>query len=197
MIKMLYKVLLPLLGMVFLCIDSEAQNSYCYEFESNSLYKVFTHTCPVHRYGDSVLVVSNLFNEMNISNQVVFTFRDSCVFLTINGQEKLFFGDSRVGNWNTTGNESERFTIKWDTLFCSDYGEILYKFEFSPYYSTENPLILDDGTVVVYNYCDMVSYYWTYSAGVVAMEGDDLLFVRKDQNFVKSCLKNIKRCSGQ
>ena len=178
------------LGFLYFCpIASNAQITSCYVFECE--YHDNAYLCPTHWNGDTVLVVSNLFNEMTISDEVTFVFRDSCVYLTIDGQEGLFFGSSELGSWNNKENEDERFTIMWDTIHCPNEGDLIFRFEFKPYYHEENPYTADNGCVAFHTYDDAISYYWTPSAGVVAIEGD-LLFVRRDRNSVKSCLKNIK-----
>lgn len=165
---------------------SNAQNTYSYEFECEYLDNPYI--CPAHWYGDTVLVISGLFNEITNSNEVVFTFRDTCVFLTIDGQEGLFNGGPEIGSWNNSGNELERFTIKWDSLRCPNNGELIYRFEFIPYYRKDNPYIADDGSIIIREYNDTTIYYWTYSSGVVAMEGD-WFFVRKDKAFVRQCIQ--------
>lgn len=164
---------------------SDAQDSAFYEFEC--VYLDNTFICPIQWSGDSVQMISNLFNEITISDEVVFTFRDSCVYLTIDGQKGLFYGGTEMGSWNNGENEEERFTIKWDTLVCPNSGELLFKFEFIPYYRENNPYIADDGSTIIREFNDMISYYWTYSAGVVAMEGE-WLFVRKDKESLRQCL---------
>ena len=172
---------------------SNAQHSLYYEFECD--YIDNTYIFPIHKHGDSVLIVSDLFEgELAIKDAVVFRFQDSCVFLTIDGQEGLFFGNSQKGSWITKGNEYERFTIRWDSLCCSDNNDPIYKFVFTPYYNEENPYITDDGTMIFHEYNDMTSYYWTNSDGLIAIEGD-WLFVRKDQEALKQCLCMAKRCS--
>lgn len=188
--KLMTKILVLLLLIIFQChAVAKAQIISNYEFECEYLDK--TYVCPIRWDHDTVLVVSNLFNEMTISDEVTFAFRDNCVYLTIDGQEGLFFGSSELGSWNNKEKEDEKFTIMWDTVHCPNEGDIIYRFEFIPYYREENPYTADDGCVVFHTYDDAVSYYWTPSAGVVAIEGD-LLFVRKDRNSVKNCLKNIK-----
>ena len=191
--RMKRKILVLLLGM-FCFASAKAQNTLYYEFECD--YLDYTFTCPTYRHGDSILIVFDLFSENDIPDYVVFRFQDSCVFLTIDGQEGLFWGDSQIGSWDTKGDESERFTIEWDTLHCLNNYETIYKFEFIPYYNKTNPYMADDGTFITHEYYDMISYYWTYSAGVIAIEGD-WLFVRKDQENLKKCLMIGKRYSHQ
>lgn len=175
-----------LLGMFCLCcIASKAQDSTYYEFECD--YLAVTHVCNAFWLGDSVLTVSGLFNEIDAPEDVVFRFQDNGVFLNIGGQEGLFFGNAHNGNWNTKADESERLTIKWDSVHCSNTDEVIYQFEFVPYYDEENPYNTEDGTMIVHHYDDMISYYWTRSAGVIAFEGD-WLFVRKDCEFLKQCI---------
>lgn len=184
--KMKRKIIVILLGVFCLYpMISIAQDTLYYEFECGILGK--TDVYPVYKHEDSVLIISNFFGEMDISGDVAFRFQDGCVFLTIAGQMGLFFGNPQIGSWNTEGLESECFTILWDSLYCPSIGEMIYKFKFAPYYNETNPYIMDDGTAVFQKYDDMVLYYWTKSAGIIAMEGD-FLFVRKDQKIVEQCL---------
>lgn len=188
--KMTTMILVFLLLILCQChAVTSAQIISNYEFECE--YPNKKYECPIRWDGDTVLVVYNLFNEMTISDEVTFAFRDNCVYLTIDGQEGLFFGSSELGSWNNKENEDERFTIMWDTIHCPIDGDLIFRFKFIPYYHEENPYTADDGCVVFHTYDDAVSYYWIPSAGVVAIEGD-LLFVRRDRNPVKSCLKSIK-----
>lgn len=177
-----------LLLAMFCFLSSKAQDTLRYEFECD--YLEITHICDTYLYGDSVQVVSDLFSEIT-SNDVVFRFHDDSIFLIIDGQEGLFLGNTKIGSWNTTETESERFTIIWDSLYCSNTNEIIYKFEFAPYYNEENPYIAEDDTKIYHRYDDMTSYYWTMSAGIVAVEGD-WLFVRKDCKFLKQCIMGFR-----
>ena len=113
------------------------------------------------------------------------------MYLTVNGQKGLFWGNSEIGSWNNTGEEHQRFTIKWDSLFCGEGNDTIFKFEFIPYYQEKNPYRANDGTEIFLHYCDMTSYYWTRLEGIIAFEGE-YLYVRKDQESFKTCLKNIK-----
>lgn len=180
-------ILILLIGL-FCFPTTKAQDTLHYVFECD---QTGPYTCATLNYGDSVLVVRDLFREIDIPNDIVFRFQDSRVFMTINGEEGLFWGDSTIGNWQTKGDKSERFTIKWDSLYCSNLDEKIYKFEFIPYYNDENPYITDDGAFIIHEYHDMASYYWTYSDGVIAIQGD-WLFVRKDQGYLHQCLSNAK-----
>lgn len=166
-----------------------AQFDSCYEFKCD--YFEDFYICPIHWYGDTLLVVSRLFDEISASHEASFSFEDYCVYLTINGQKGLFWGNSEVGSWNVTGKEDQRFTIQWDSLFCINDNDTIFKFEFIPYYQEENPYRDIDGTDIFHYYCDMTSYYWTRSEGIIAFEGE-WLYVRKDQESLKNCLKNIK-----
>lgn len=180
---------ISVLLLTVLCVlSSKAQDTLYYEFECD--YLEITHVCATFLDGDSILVVSNLFNEVT-SDDVAFRFHNDSTFLIIDGQEGLFFGDTIIGSWNTTDTESERFTIKWDSSYCSNTNEIIYKFEFAPYYNGKEPYIAGDGTKVYHRYYDMTSYYWTRSAGVVAIDGD-WLFVRKDCELLKQCISKFR-----
>ena len=180
--------LIMIIGMFCLNVFiSNAQNKCMYEYECDYFDK--SYSCPIQWFGDTLLVVNDLFNEIILSNEAVFTFRDSCVYLTIDGQEGLFWGNRKIGSWNITGEEHQRFTIKWDSVFCTN--DTIFKFEFIPYYQEKNPYRENDGTESYHHYCDMTSYYWTRSEGIIAFEGE-WLFVRKDQKFLKQCLKSIE-----
>ena len=182
--------LIMIIGMCCLNVFiSNAQNKCMYEFECDYFDKAYS--CPVQWFGDTLLVVNDLFNEIILSKEAVFTFRDSCVYLTIDGQEGLFWGNTRMGSWIVSEVEHERFTIKWDSIFCANDNDTIYKFEFIPYYQEKNPYRANDGTETFLHYCDMTSYYWTRLEGIIAFEGD-YLYVRKDQESFKTCLKNIK-----
>lgn len=178
------------LGMFCLCcLVSKAQDSTYYEFECD--YLAVTNVCKAFWLGDSVLTVSGLFNEINASKNVVFRFQGNCVFLTIDGQEGIFFGNEQIGSWNTKADESERLTIQWDSLYCPNTNEVIYQFEFVPYYDEDNPYITENDTFIFHHYDDMISYYWTRSAGVIAFKGD-WLFVRKDCTFLKQCILKFR-----
>lgn len=184
------KISILLLEMLFMCcMVSKAQDTLRYEFECD--YSPFKLVCSTHWIGDSELVVLDLFNELYATKEVIFRFQENYVYLTIGGQEDLFFGKSPLGSWNMTENESERFTIKWDSSHCSVADEIVYRFEFVPYYDEKNPYIIDDGTMLYHHYDDITSYYWTKSAGVIAFKGD-WLFVRNDYEFLKQCILELR-----
>ena len=100
-----------LVGIVGCCFGvSKAQNDSCYEFKCDSFDNLYI--CPIRWYGDTLLVVTHLFNEISISDKVSFTFQDSCVYLTVDGQKGVFWGNSDIGSWNATNVEDQRFTVK-------------------------------------------------------------------------------------
>ncbi len=184
------RLMIFLLGVCLCCtplLNAQSKG----EYEYNCEYFDNAYTCAIHRYGDTILVISGLFEEIFPSNDVTFTFNDDCVYLTVNGQKGLFGGNSEIGSWNNTGEEYQRVTIKWDSLFCGEGNDTIFKFEFIPYYQEKNPYRANDGTEIFLHYCDMTSYYWTRLEGIIAFEGE-YLYVRKDQESFKTCLKNIK-----
>lgn len=187
----IYKLLLIFLFGFYCCSFGvlKAQQDSCYEFKCD--YFDDYYTCPIQWYGDTMLVVTHLFDEISISNEVSFTFQDSCVYLTIDGQKGLFWGNSKNGSWNITEEEHQRFTVKWDSLFCTNNNDTIFKFEFVPYYHEKNPYIKSDGSEIFHYYCDMISYYWIRSAGVIAFVGD-WFYVRKDFESYKDCLKKFE-----
>lgn len=169
---------------------SNAQSIRFYEFEDS--FTDMVDTCIVLAYGDSMLVVKNLFQENNFPETATFVNRDGCIYLTILGQEGLFFGDDNLGSWQI-GEESEKITLKWDTIICSNLEEIIYKFEFIPYYSEDNPYNYDDGTSIYYVYDDVTQYFWTIADGIIAF-GLDWIALRKDKKQFVHCL-STKPCS--
>lgn len=172
-------------GMCLLAtLYSNAQSISFYEFETIHLDRV--DTVKVYSYGDTVLVLNSIFQEMNFSEEVSFICRNGCVYLNINGQEGLFFGGENVGSWQM-GEESERITITWDSLVCDNTDEKIYKFEFAPYYGKDNPYTYDDGTSIFHIQYDATSYYWTPSNGIIAISGD-WLSIRKDMKHFLSCI---------
>lgn len=184
---------LLLVGVMCCCFGvSSAQLDSCYEFTCDYFDKPYT--CPICWYGDTLLVVTHLFDEISVSNKVSFTFQDSCVYLTVDGQKEVFWGKSGIGTWNATGIEHQRFTVKWDSIICTNDNDTIYKFEFIPYYQEKNPYRESDGTEMFHYYCDMISYYWARSLGVIAFEGE-WLYVRKDQETFKQCLLDAIRSS--
>ena len=188
--NMANRLMLFFLGACLCCSTLlNAQSKEFYEFNCECFDNVYI--CTIYRYGDTVLVIPDLFEEISSSNDAIFTFQDGCVYLTINGQKGLFHGRSEVGSWNVSGEEDQRFTIQWDSLFCTEDDDTIFKFEFMPYYQEKNPYREIDGTEIFHHYCDMTSYYWTRSEGIIAFEGE-WLCVRKDQESFKTCLKNIK-----
>lgn len=179
-----------ILGVLFLsCVASKAQDTLCYEF--NCDYLGATRICTTYRTGDSVVIVSDLFQETTASKNVAFRFQGNCVFLTIDEQEGIFWGNAQIGSWTAKKDESERFTVKWDSLYCPNTTEVIYQFEFVPYYEEFNPYITEDGTKIYHHNDDGILYYWTRSAGVIAFEGE-WLFIRKDYEFLNHCILEFR-----
>lgn len=186
----MFKRLLTLYGICCCCFGIlRAQIDSYYEFKCDFFDDNFTY--PIRWYGDTMLVVTHLFDEIGLCDESFFTFQDSCVYLTIDGQKGLFWGNSNIGSWNIMEKEYERFTVKWDSLLCAIGNDTIFKFEFIPYYQEMNPYIDTDGTKNFSYYYDMTSYYWTLSEGIIAIEGD-WLYVRKGFESFKDCLKNVK-----
>ncbi|MBO4488759.1 MAG: hypothetical protein J5741_03755 [Bacteroidales bacterium] len=169
-------------------MNSQVMSRYVFA----SAYIEYEDTVQVMGVGDTVFEATNLFHETGFPRKVIFTYRDKGVYLTLNGKESLFFGEGDIGHW-PIGGPSEDVTVAWDTIVCESEKDTIFQFEFVPYYGKENPFPNGDGTVTYYNYDDATTYYWTCSAGVVAIGGEWPL-VRKDQEYLMPCLFHAPRC---
>ena len=104
------RLMLFFLGVCLSCPTLlNAQSKEYYEF--NCEYFDNVYICAIYRYGDTVLVFPELFEEITSSNDAIFTFQDGCVYLTINGQKGLFQGRSEVGSWKLECHRRRRSTF--------------------------------------------------------------------------------------
>lgn len=160
------------------------QEQYCMEFIVPHYMKI-SDTCCMYELNDSTTIVSGLFKDIGVQ-ECIFLKKKDRIVLSINGQEGVFFGSGDMGSW-ILGDESTRFTIKWDSLNCSNYNDRVYEFEFEPYYTELKPFIDENGMEIYFYSNDNTVYVWTVKDGVIAIRGDFIL-IREDKLSLKECL---------
>ena len=145
-------------------------------------------------------IINHSSNTFSIIDECLFQIPPNSRFKKLRGRWYISFDEG--SNWNlffhrkekTTGpwtNDSNKRQIVWEKTECKDLGRDIYCFQYKPYNNVNNPIVVDDSTVLYYVDWDEPVYYFTYKDGIIAMQTIGCfpaLYYRQDKAHLKECL---------
>ena len=108
-----------------------------------------------------------------------------------NGKKWSLFFDKKGNQQGPLDINGYKMLIIWQKTECKDGNQDIYCFKYRPYNDVDNPIILNDSTVLYYVELDKPFFYFTYNDGIIGTETTGCiptLFIRQDKVYLKECM---------